>query len=212
VHAQPPRPRATIAEVRVSVSGARAHVQEQFAFAGNPGALSFELLQQRCATVHNIRVESNGIEVPLARETTAPWVRVHDTSTVDPARTSLGYRISYDVDMREKTVSVPVLLPVAVLRGAARGDPLAELIVTAPENVSIIMPRLARGDGGVWSARMTALPAALRIQGIQPNDDCSDLVEGSSGRFILIFWLLVATLVLWVPTYMRWANRQQQGA
>jgi hypothetical protein len=59
---------------------------------------------------------------------------------------------------------------------------------------------------------MAALPAAVRVSGIAPNADCSDLAMGDSGRFKLIFWLLVATLVLWVPTYLRWANRQQQTA
>lgn len=187
-------------------------MQEHFEFAGNPGPLSFEVLQQRCATIDSIRVESNGAAVPLARETTAPWLRLHDTSAVDPTRPSLGYRISYDVELRDRTVSVPLVVPLAVLRGSARGDPLAELDVTAPANVRVVVPRLAQTSGGVWSSRMAALPAAVRITGIQPNGDCGDLAQGSSGRFKLIFWLLVATLGLWVPTYMRWANRQQQGA
>jgi hypothetical protein len=198
--------------VTVTVSGAQARVQEHFEFAGNPGALSFELLQQRCATIENIRVEADGSLLPLETEITAPWLRLHDTSAVDPARQALGYRVSYDVELRDATVSVPLLLPAATLRGSARGDPLALLTVTAPADVRVVLPRLARSEGGAWSSRMAAFPAAVRIAGVQPNADCSDLVEGSSGRFKLIFWLLVATLMLWVPTYMRWANRQQQGA
>jgi hypothetical protein len=189
----------------------RAHVQEHFEFIGNPGALSFELLDQRCATVENIRVESNGTPVSLAQEVTAPWLRLHDTTVFDPSRTSLGYRVSYDVRLRGVNVSVPILLPIAVLRGAARGDPLAQFTVTGPQQMRVILPRLAQSDSGTWSARMAALPSVVRIAGITPNADCSDVAEGSSGRFKLIFWLLVATLALWVPTYMRWANRQQQG-
>jgi hypothetical protein len=56
-----------------------------------------------------------------------------------------------------------------------------------------------------------ALPAALRVSGLNvPNAECSPGVRHASGRFKVIFWALVATLALWVPTYLWWANRQRQ--
>jgi hypothetical protein len=170
------------------------------------------MLRQRCATVEDIRVQANGSDVPVATESNPPWLRLHDTSDVDPTGRSLGYTVSYAVELREQTVSIPILLPVAVLRGSARGDPIAQLHVSASNDARVVLPRLAHQAGGQWSGRMAALPAAVRVSGIAPNADCSDLATGDSGRFKLIFWLLVATLVLWVPTYLRWANRQQQTA
>lgn len=211
-HAQPPRPRVLRADIAIVIDGSTAHVQEQFVFAGNPGALSFEALEQRCSIIDEIRIQSNGAAVPFARETTAPWLRLHDTSAVDPARTSLAYSVSYSVELREETVTIPVIMPLAVLRGSRRGDPVALLSVAPPAHVRVVLPRVVRQEDHTWSGRMAALPAGVRVAGIVPNASCVVAAAGSSGRFKLIFWLLVATFIVWVPAYMRWANRQQQGA
>ena len=74
----------------------RASVQGRYAFTGNPGAMSFEWLERSCATVGPVRLESFGRAVPYARVATGPWVRLHDTSAVDPSRDSLGYTVAYD--------------------------------------------------------------------------------------------------------------------
>jgi hypothetical protein len=76
----------------------------------------------------------------------------------------------------------------------------------------MVAPRLARADSARWSARMAALPAAVRVGGLTPNAVCSETARFDSGRFKLIFWSLVATLALWVPTYLWWANRQPHNA
>jgi hypothetical protein len=51
----------------------------------------------------------------------------------------------------------------------------------------------------------------VRVRLATPNADCAAdaSTPGDSGRFTLIFWSLIATLVLWVPTYLWWANRQR---
>jgi hypothetical protein len=214
VAAQPqPRARTRTAAVSVTVlRDGRAKVQARYEFIENPGLLSFELLQQRCAVIGPVRVQANGTEVPYARDSTGPWLRLHDTSSVDSARAALGYALAYDVELRGREVSIPVLLPLAVLRGSRRGESIATVTVRLPPTASVIVPRMTPTDDGRWSATMAALPAAVRIRGVTPNAECEHGTDGESGKFKLIFWALVTTLVLWVPTYMWWANRQHDPA
>jgi len=208
LQAQAPRPRVREAAVAIVVQRNRATVQARYGFIGNPGALSFELLQQRCAVVGPISIRSRGEPVPLSLETTGPWLRLHDTSAVDPARDSLGYTISYDVALQAGAVSIPVLLPLAVLRGDRRGAPIAQVTVTLPEGGRVTLPRMAQSARGRWTATLAALPSAVRIRGATPNALCGDAAPAPSGRFKLIFWALVTTLALWVPAYLWWANRR----
>jgi hypothetical protein len=59
---------------------------------------------------------------------------------------------------------------------------------------------------------MAALPSAVRLAGAGvPNEKCW-LEPGNGGGLARVFWALVATLALWVPLYMWWANRQRLGA
>ncbi len=217
LRAQPPRPRAHEASVAIVLTTAgRATVQARYAFTGNPGVMSFEYLERPCAHVGPIRLESNGQPVPYARVATGPWVRLHDTSAVDPARSSLGYTIVYDVDVQGRDVSIPILLPAAVLAtGSRRGEPIATVAIQLPAGARVTLPRMAPGGtNGRWSARMVALPSAVRVQLTTPNVECrrGTAATGESGRFTLIFWSLVATLALWVPLYLWWANRQREPA
>jgi hypothetical protein len=212
-----PRLRAHEASVGMVVSaGNGASVQARYAFTGNPGAMSFEYLEQPCARVGVVRLESEGRAVPYARVATGPWVRLHDTSAVDPLRTSLGYKLTYDVALHGNVVSIPVIVPVTALATAARrGDPVATVAVRLPQDGRVVLPRMARVDAnGRWAARMIALPSAVRVRLATPNGGCSAdaSTPGESGRFILIFWSLIATLVLWVPLYLWWANRQRDAA
>ena len=211
--AQPPRPRTREAVVAIVVgSDNRAAVQARYEFNGNPGALSFEWLEQPCTRVGPVSIRSNGSEVPYAREVSEPWVRLHDTSLVDPARSTLGYAVRYDVELLGQDVSIPLLVPVAVLAGRARGEPVANVSVTLPPGAHVSVPRMAPAGDGRWSTRLVALPAAVRIENVAPNVDCRGVVAGDSGQFKLIFWALIATLALWVPTYLWWANRQHDAA
>ncbi|MGH7712066.1 MAG: hypothetical protein ACREOG_12320 [Gemmatimonadaceae bacterium] len=211
--AQPPRPRVREAVVAVDVRSIdHALVQARYEFNGNPGALSFEWLEQRCARVGPVRLQSDAGEVPYARDTTGPWVRLHDTSSVDPARRSLGYLLSYEVELAGRDVSIPLVLPLAVLTGRRRGDAITDITVSLPQNARVTVPRMSPTGGGRWSARMAALPSAIGVRGIGPNADCGGESAGTSGNFRLIFWALVTTLALWVPTYLWWANRQRDQA
>ena len=211
-----PRLRAHEATVTIVVSaGTGASVRARYAFTGNPGALSFEYLEQPCAQVGAVRLDSEGRPVPYARVATGPWVRLHDTSAVDPLRTSLGYTLSYDVALHGDVVSIPVVVPVSALATAARrGDPVATVAIQLPQDARVVLPRMAQvGATGHWEARMIALPSAVRVRQAAPNEDClaEASAPGESGRFILIFWSLIATLVLWVPLYLWWANRQHHA-
>ena len=153
--------------------------------------------------------------MPYARVATGPWVRLHDTSAVDPLRTSLGYTLIYDVALHGDVVSIPVVVPVTALATAVRrGDPVATVAVRLPQDARVILPRMAQvGATGHWEARMIALPSAVRVRLASPNEECTAdaSTPGERGRFILIFWSLVATLVLWVPLYLWWANRQHDA-
>lgn len=210
---QQPRARVESAVVAINVFGALARVNARYTFAGNPGAMSFEYLEQPCAVVGPVRLVSNGKQVPYAREATGPWMRLHDTSAVDPARTSLGYQITYEVKLAATDVSVPIVVPTSALVGTRRGEPIATVTAILPPSARVILPRLTeRGRDHTWSARMAALPSAVRLAdaGV-PNDKCW-LEPKNSGGLARIFWALVATLALWVPLYMWWANRQRPAA
>jgi hypothetical protein len=214
LRAQQPRLRAHEASVAIDVTaGNAASVQARYAFTGNPSAMSFEYLEQPCARVGAVRLESNGQAVPYARVATGPWVRLHDTTAVDPSRSSLGYTLTYDVALYGDEASIPIVLPVTALATAPRrGDPVASVAVQLPPGGRVILPRMERVEtDGRWQARVIALPSAVRVRLATPNADCpaDASTPGDSGRFTLIFWSLIATLVLWVPTYLWWANRQR---
>ena len=200
------RTRAHEAAVAIVVREGRASVQGRFAFTGNPGALSFEWLERACATVGPVRLESFGDAVPYARVATGPWVRLHDTSAVDPMRDSLGYHVAYDVVLRSGDVSIPIVLPNIVLT-PRRAPALATVSIELPEGARVTLPRMTRVSATRWTARMTALPSAVRVEMDLPNAQCAADVTGDRG-FTVVFWSLVATLVLWVPLYLWWANRQ----
>ena len=211
---QPERARASDATVAVNAVAAdrAATVQARYVFVGTPGSLSFELLQNACARIGPIRMESNGAVVPFVLDSTGPWLRVHDTSTVAIGRDSLQYRVTYDVELSGPEASIPLLLPATILATRRRGEAIARLSVRLPPEGRVVLPRMAAEGAGVWSARMAALPATVRIRRDAPNVNCDVQVSGASGNFKLIFWALVTTLVLWVPTYLWWANREQHAA
>jgi hypothetical protein len=210
---QQPRARVQQADVAIYVIGAVARVRARYIFAGNPGAVSFEYLEQPCAVVGPIRLESNGKQVPYAGEATDPWVRLHDTSAVDPTRLSLGYQITYEVKLAASDVSVPIVLPTSALTGTRRGEPVATIHATLMWNARPIVPRMMFNESTrSWSARMAALPSAVRLSAAGvPNEKCW-LEPKNSGGLARVFWALVATLALWVPLYMWWANRQRRAA
>jgi hypothetical protein len=204
----------------MNVIGAVARVYARYTFVGNPGAMSFEYLEQPCTIVGPVQLESDGEAVPYAAERTGPWVRLHDTSAVDPSRTSLGYRLSYEVRLAATDVSVPIVVPTSALVGTRRGEPIATIRATLPPDGRVILPRMTPtvlpsvGNTGAngWSASMAALPSAVRLAGAgMPNEKCW-LEPKNSGGLTRIFWALVATLALWVPLYMWWANRQRPAA
>lgn len=177
--------------------------------------MSFEFLEQPCAVVGPITLESNGQAVPYARVETEPWVRFHDTSAVDPERGSLGYRVTYEVRLAASDVSVPIVLPATVLTSnTRRGESIASISVGLPSEGRVILPRMTRDrTTGFWSARMVALPSAVRITGARaPNEKCRTGGAIGDGGLARIFWALVATLALWVSLYLWWANRQRQQA
>lgn len=219
---QQPRARVQQAVVEMYVIGGVARVRARYTFIGNPGAMSFEYLAQPCAMVGPIRVESNGKAVPYAGEATGPWIRLHDTSAVDPERTSLGYIFTYEVKLAATDVSVPIVLPTNALVGARRGEPIATIQVALPPDASVILPRMTRAvlpslgssyqTRNTWSARMAALPSAVRLAGAGPPNEKCWLEPKNSGGLARIFWALVATLALWVPLYLWWATRQRQSA
>jgi len=210
---QQPRARVQQAEVSIVAIGAVARVRARYTFASNPGAVSFEYLEQPCAVVGPIRLESNGKEVPYAAEATRPWMRLHDTSAVDPGRSSLGYSISYDVKLAATDVSVPIVLPTSALTGTRRGEPIATIHAMLQWNAKVLLPRMSFVKSTrSWTARMAALPSAVRLAGAGvPNEKCW-LEPKNSGGLAGIFWALVATLALWVPTYLWWANRRRDAA
>jgi len=208
-----PRVRVEQADVSMYVIGAVARVSARYTFAGNPGAMSFEYLEQPCTIVGPVQLESDGKAVPYTAERTGPWVRLHDTSAVDPGRTSLRYQFRYDVKLAATDVSVPIVVPTSALVGTRRGEPIATIHATLPPSARVIFPRMAFTTfTRSWSARMAALPSAARFAGPgMPNEKCW-LEPKNSGGLARIFWALVATLALWVPLYMWWANRQRPAA
>lgn len=217
LRAQQPRLRVHEASLVVAVTAENAaSIVARYAFTGNPGAMSFEYLEQPCARVGAVRLQSNGQVVPYARVATGPWVRLHDTSAVDPGRSSLGYTLAYEVALLGDEVSIPLVLPVVALASAARrGEPVATVAVQLPPGARVILPRMNRVDADArWETRMIAVPSAVRVHLASPNGDCpaDTSAKGESGRFMLIFWSLITTLVIWVPLYLWWANRLRDPA
>ncbi len=87
------------------------------------------------------------------------------------------------------------------------------VVVSLPDAADrVTFPRMDRsGAAGEWRADFVAVPSFVSLQRAGGDDSCADAATAhDDGGLSWRFWLLVAILVVWVPTYQWWARRQPE--
>lgn len=174
----------------------------------------FQLLARPCAAVGDVSVSSATRNVPLVRTSNDPWQLLEDTagSPADRREATLRYGVTLSSGWRD----IPLVVPARpVARGADGRSPGVTVSVVLPgAEDRVTFPRLLRtGTPGEWRGDFVAVPSFVSVEVAGTRGACTDERRPSSdGGLSWRFWLLVAILVVWVPTYQWWARRQPEGA
>lgn len=204
-------------EIRVVVDGARRAEVSELVRAGNDTATrasSYQLLSRPCAAIGDIALTSGSHAVLLRRVSNDPWQQLDDSTERNAARADAT--LSYGVSLAHGGRDIPLVVPTrAVARGSdGRAPGVAVTVVLPNADDRVTFPRMVRaGATGEWRGEFVAVPSFVSVEVGGANGACGDALPPSSdGGLSWRFWLLVAILVVWVPTYQWWARRQPEGA
>jgi hypothetical protein len=213
-------PAGAVAGVQVSVvidSTGRAQVRERYRIPRDTGVLQLQHIRRACASVGDVMLSNYVGKFTLASTEHAPWIRLRDTTGNAYSADSSGFEISYTVALAASSVDIPLVqLSRPVPRREEDREGSVSLSVVTDGEVGF--PRLTRRAPGVaWAGRFVAVPSFVRLKrtggattlpadcvGSAPN-------ESSDGGLTWRFWTLVAIMVAWVPLYLAWARRAQDG-
>lgn len=200
--------------VVVDASG-RAEVLEQVRARDDTTAQhsGFQLLARPCTAIGEVVLTSASPAAPLRRTANNPWQLFDDTSgSVGPNGDAA---LRYAVTLTNGGRDIPLIVPAQSLaRGTDGRSPGVDISVLLPSAADrVTFPRLLRTDTpGEWRGRFVAVPSFVSVRFDGSAGACSDDSPlPSDGGLSWRFWLLVAILVVWVPTYQLWARRQPEG-
>jgi hypothetical protein len=145
-----------------------------------------------------------------------PWI-LHQITAHETAGTPVVIDLRYIVALGARRVSVPLIVPDAVVEVQGNRNGTVPITVRFANNSQpvaprVLMPRLHRWLSGSddWTARLAAIPAFVRVETGEPSlkSECADdgLTGTGSGSFLRTFALFVGTLALWVPLYFLWVR------
>lgn len=210
---QPARATGAGVQVTVAIDSARARITERYRVPPDTGALRLQLLDRACGTVGPVSLFNYRDTIALASTGPGPWVTLRDTTGRGFNADSGGFDVQYEVVLGPGWVDIPL---VQLTRAIPRDDRQREGGVAVEVTASGVVrfPRLARGASGVWSGRFVGVPSFVRIEG--PSERAAECPappwEGSDdGGLSWRFWLLLGIMVAWVPLYLAWARRAQEG-
>lgn len=195
-------------------------VVEDFHFAPRSGApldtSAFLFLARPCTAMLEPAMVIGSELVPLAVEPRGPWRRLSEpTRTVAERGGAQRFSVRYRVKVDARAFDLPLIVPTYPLPKNADGrNGVVRVTVTLPDSLGVVsFPRFTRhADGRRYEGRFPALPSTLRIRLTREASPCDERVPaGDDGGLTWRFWLLVAILGVWVPTYQWWARRQPDG-
>lgn len=220
------RPQAPNAEPDAAVvvtitadTSSRWVVTERFRMgaADDPATVGrFQVLARPCATIGSVVITNGRDTAPLLVGSTGPWRTITDTSAVSRSTASrAGVYVRYVVTRDAGALDVPLIVPTRPIpmAGESRMGSVAVVVRLPDARGGVAFPRLSRTDDlRDWRGAFVAVPSFVRVR-LTPDARACELrmSTGDDGGLSWRFWLLVAILAIWVPTYQWWARRQPDG-
>lgn len=194
-------------------------VTERFRMGAGDDAATvgrFQFLARPCATVGDVVITNGRDTASLAVGTNGPWRTITDTSIVSrSAASGDGIEVRYVVTRGAGALDIPLIVPTRPIptAGGSRTGRVAVVVRLPDARGSVAFPRLSRADdAGEWRGTFVAVPSFVHVRLTPDARACAQgLPAGNDGGLTWRFWLLVAILVIWVPTYQWWARRQTDG-
>lgn len=213
---------ASDAAVVVTISAdtsSRWLVTERFHLAAADDSANvgrFQFLARPCATIGDVVITNGRDTASLAVGTNGPWRAVTDTSAVSRTAASPGgVELRYLVARDAGDLDIPLIVPTRPIRqdGDSRLGSVEVVVRHVDARGSVSFPRLSRSDDArEWRGTFVAVPSFVRVRLTPDAAPCAHVLPtGDDGGLTWRFWLLVAILALWVPTYQWWARRQTDG-
>jgi len=199
------------ADITVEVTPNAAHVEERYVLAPSASPISFRVLTRPCATIENLGVEQAGSVLSVTESRDGPWITFRDTIAV--RNDSLRLFVRYDVRPAGAGVIPLVHLTSAVTgTGSTRTGPVKVDVRVSDTATRVSFPHMTRQAPNEWSARFVAVPSFVEVAGLRATRCDEGLGErGDNGGLVWRFSVLVGIMIAWVPLYLAWARRSQDG-
>jgi hypothetical protein len=199
-------------DITVDVTSDAAHVEERYLLAPSPAPIALRSLTRRCATIANLRIEQAGSVLPVTESRDGPWITFRDTSAAHSD--SVRLLVRYDVRGSGANAVIPLVhLTSAVTgTGSARTGPVKVVVRIPDAGSQVSFPHMTRQSPNEWSARFVAVPSFVEVTGLRATP-CDEGVRerGDNGGLVWRFVVLAGIMVAWVPLYLAWARRSQEG-
>ena len=202
-------------DITVDVTPDAAHVEERYLLAPSASPIAFRSLTRPCATIANLRIEQAGSVLPVTESQEGPWITFRDTSAA--RRDSLRLVVRYDVRAAGADGVIPLVhLTSAVTgTGSARTGPVNIHVKVPGAESQVSFPHMTRQAPNEWSARFVAVPSFVEVTGLRAaratRCDEGAGARGDNGGLVWRFVVLAGIMVAWVPLYLAWARRSQEG-
>lgn len=215
--AQAPSPDLVGVAIHIAVAAdGRSVVTERLRAGGDPSAPRgrFQLLARPCADVGPITIRNASRSGVLRATSNDPWQALDDSAGIAGSMADVVLR--YVVSRQPGGRDIPLVVPGHPIAHPAgvRGEPVTVRVTLSDSSDRVTFPRLERiSRPGEWRGEFIAVPSfvTVRLAGAG-NRPCTSPPQASDdGGLSWRFWLLVAILVVWVPTYQWWARRQPEG-
>jgi hypothetical protein len=200
-------------EIAVAPDGG-ARIHESYALAPGTTVPGFQYLSGPCATVDGVTFSLGDAPVHIAPLARGPWRELHPDAATRATGGGAFLTVSYQVRLTGRWTSIPVVMPMAPLATGAGRTASAEIALRLPQGppAGPVLPRLTASGGGTWTGAFNAIPSVVVLDRGAPQPPCAEPAQpGDAGSFGVRFTIFLATLLLWIPLYFWWANRQDRG-
>ena len=199
-------------DITVDVTSDAAHVEERYLLAPSASPIALRSLTRPCAAIANLRIEQAGSVLPVTESRDGPWITFRDTSS---ARSdSLRLLVRYDVRATRAGGVIPLVHLTSALTGtsSARTGPVKVDVRVSDAEFHVSFPHMTRQAPNEWSAHFVAVPSFVEVTGLRatPCDEGAS-ARGDNGGLVWRFVVLAGIMVAWVPLYLAWARRSQEG-
>jgi hypothetical protein len=198
-------------DITVDVTSVAARVEERYVLAPSASPIVLRVLTRPCATIENLALEQAGSVLSVTESRDGPWITFRDT--IVARDDSLRLVVRYDVRPSGAGVIPLVHLASAVSgTGSARTGPVKVAVRVPDAGSQVSFPHMPRQAPNEWSARFVAVPSVVEVTGLRATP-CDEGVgeRRDNGGLVWRFFVLAGIMVAWVPLYLAWARRSQEG-